>query len=60
MANKKWYTITAECIKFQSCCSCKVGEVIVLAKVIGKGNAYICADALCQVYKPEYFIINIK
>ena len=59
MANKKWWTITAECIKFQSCCSCKVGEVFVLAKVVSFGNARTCADALYQVYKPEYFTIKI-
>ena len=59
MANKKWWTITAECIKFQSCCSCKVGEVLVLAKVSSSGNAYTCANALCQVYKPEYFRIRV-
>lgn len=60
MANKKWYTITAECIKFQSCCSCKVGEILVLAKVLSKSNAYTCANALYQVYKPEYFEIKVK
>lgn len=60
MANKKWWTVVAECIKFQSCCDCKVGEVFVLAKVSRKSNAYICANALCQVYKPEYFEIRIK
>lgn len=59
MAKKKWYTVTAECIKFQSCCSCKVGEILVLVKVSSSGNAYICADALCQVYKPEYFKVKV-
>lgn len=59
MANKKWWTVVAECIKFQSCCSCKVGEVLVLAKVSSKGNAYTCANALCQVYKPEYFKVKV-
>ena len=60
MANKKWYTITAECIGFQSTCTCKVGEVIVLAKVSSSGNAYVCAKALSQIYQPEYFKISIK
>ena len=59
MANKKWWTITAECIKFQSCCSCKVGDVLVLAKVVSKSNAYTYANALCQVYKPEYFKVKV-
>ena len=60
MANKQWYTITAEYIKFQSSCTCNVGEVLVLAKVSSSGNAYVCAKALSQIYKPEYFKISIK
>lgn len=59
MANKKWYTITAECIKWQPCSDCKIGEVLTLAKVVSKGNAYTCANALSQVYKPEYFKIRV-
>ena len=60
MANKKWHTITVECIKFQSGCTCKVGDVLVLAKVSSSGNAYVCAKALSQIYQPEYFKISIK
>lgn len=59
MANKKWYTITVECIGFQPCSSCKIGEVLILAKVVSRGNAYTCADALSQVYKPKYFKIRV-
>lgn len=59
MANKKWYTITAECIKYKSILSCKVGDVLTLAKVTGGSNAYVCADALCKIYTPEYFKIRV-
>lgn len=60
MANKKWHTITAECIRYQASCTCKVGEVLVLAKVSSSGNAYVCAKALSQIYQPEYFKISIQ
>ena len=59
MANKKWYTVTAECIKFNPNCDCKVGEIFILAKAPSKGNAYICANALSRIYKPEYFEIKV-
>ena len=60
MTNTKWYTITAECIKYQPSATCKVGEVFALARVSSKGNAYICAKALLQIYPPEYFKIRIS
>lgn len=59
MSNKKMYTITAECIKYNSIMSCWVGDVTVLAKVSSRGNAYVCANALKEIYKPEYFKIKI-
>ena len=59
MANKKWYTITAECIKYKSILSCKVGDVLTLAKVASSGKAYVCAKVLSETYTPEYFKIRI-
>ena len=53
------YTITAECIKHNSIMSCWVGDITVLAKVSSRGNAYVCANALKEIYKSEYFKIKI-
>lgn len=57
--SKKWYIITAECIRFQSGLNYKVGEVVILARVIGYNNASVCANALQKRYKPEIFKIKI-
>ena len=58
MARKKYYRIYAECVKESSSFTSRLGEVTELARVTSKGNAWVCMEALKQIYGP-YFRLYI-
>lgn len=59
MANKQWFEIEVECIKYKDGLSCKVGHKEVVAKVKSKGLAYNVLMCMKNIYDEEYFRIRI-
>ena len=48
---KVYFTIYAECIKEESICTARLGEVLTLGKIKSEGLAYITCKALQENMK---------
>ena len=59
MAKKVWYEIQVECVQYNIMGKMQVGDKMIVAKVKGKGNAYIIRNSLETIYRTPYYKVEI-
>ncbi len=59
MAKKVWYEIEVQCTQLNIMGNMNVGDKMTVAKVKGKGNAYIIRNSLETIYRTPYYKVTI-